>query len=66
MRKIFIDGGANKGQSTENFISRFSEFKLEPENWEIYMMELNGKNQTNLTNNPSTDYSFIVLPLTNP
>lgn len=41
MRKIFIDGGANKGQSTENFISRFSEFKLEPENWEIYMIEPN-------------------------
>ena len=34
-------------------------------NWEIYRMDLNGNSQTNLTNHPSTDYSFIVLPLTN-
>ena len=30
------------------------------------MMNLNGKGQTNLTNHPSTDYSFVVLPLINP
>ena len=35
-------------------------------NWEIYMMNFNGSNQKNLTNHPSTDYSFVVLPLTNP
>ena len=35
-------------------------------NWEIYMMNLNGGSQINLTNHPSTDYSFTVLPLTNP
>jgi len=35
-------------------------------NWEVYMMNLNGSQQVNLTNHPSTDYSFIVLPLTNP
>ena len=27
---------------------------------------LNGANQINLTNHPSTDYSFVVLPLINP
>ena len=27
-------------------------------NWEIYSMNLNGINQTNLTNHPSTDYSL--------
>ena len=27
------------------------------------MMNLNGSKQTNLTNHPSTDYSFTVLPL---
>ena len=31
-------------------------------NWEIYIMELDGTAQTNLTNHPRTDYSFIVLP----
>ena len=36
------------------------------ENWEIYAMNLKGQNQTNLTNHPATDYSFIVLPLSNP
>ena len=35
-------------------------------NWEIYMMNLNGSSQINLTNHPSTDYSFTVLPFTNP
>ena len=35
-------------------------------NWEIYMMNLNGSKQTNLTNHPRTDYSFVVLPLQNP
>ena len=35
-------------------------------NWEIYMMNLNGSGQTNLTNHPRTDYSFVVLPLQNP
>ena len=31
-------------------------------NWEIYSMNLNGSNQLNITNHPSTDYSFIILP----
>ena len=35
-------------------------------NWEIYTMELNGTEQTNLTNHPRTDYSFIALPIKNP
>ena len=35
-------------------------------NWEIYMMKLDGTSQTNLTNHPLTDYSFVVLPLQNP
>ena len=29
-------------------------------------MDKNGRNQINLTNHPSTDYSYIVLPLKNP
>ena len=43
MRKIFIDGGANKGQSTKSFIERYSEFNFDDtwssEDWEIYMIE---------------------------
>ena len=35
-------------------------------NWEIYMMNLDGRGQKNLTNHPATDYSYIVLPLINP
>ena len=35
-------------------------------NWEIYMMRLDGAGQTNLTNHPLTDYSFVVFPLQNP
>mgnify|MGYP003324674319 CR=1 FL=1 len=35
-------------------------------NWEIYMMNLQGYGHTILTNHPSTDYSFVFLPLTNP
>ena len=35
-------------------------------NWEIYMMGLDGEGQTNLTNHPLTDYSFVVFPLQNP
>jgi len=34
-------------------------------NWEIYLMKLDGSEQKNLTNHPLTDYSYIVLPLTN-
>ena len=36
------------------------------DNWEIYAMNLNGANQTNLTNHPATDYSYIIIPLKNP
>ena len=32
----------------------------------IEQLVLNGANQINLTNHPSTDYSFVVLPLINP
>ena len=35
-------------------------------NWEIYMMKLDGSGQVNLTNHIATDYSFVILPLTNP
>ena len=33
-------------------------------NWEIYSMDMNGANQINLSNNPRTDFHF-VLPLPN-
>ena len=32
-------------------------------NWEIYRMNFDGTDQVNLTNHPSTDYSFVVLPI---
>ena len=30
-------------------------------NWEIYLMERNGNGQKNLTNHPSTDYSYTII-----
>ena len=41
MRNIFIDGGANKGQSTESFVDRYKQlnFKTKLSNWEIYIIE---------------------------
>ena len=42
MRKIFIDGGANKGQSTQKFIECFNDSK----EYEIYMFAPEYKNCT--------------------
>ena len=44
----------------------FQSLRDGPSNWEIYMMKLDGTGQTNLTNHPRTDYSYVVLPLKNP
>jgi len=44
----------------------FQSLRDGPNNWEIYIMNLDGTKQTNLTNHPRTDYSFVVLPLNNP
>ncbi len=35
-------------------------------NWEIYIMNSNGTMQINISNHPSTDYSYFILPLKNP
>ena len=35
------------------------------DNWEIYIMDFDGSNQINLSNNPRTDFSFSFLPLPN-
>ena len=36
-----------------------------PTNWEIYIMNMDGSGQLNLTNDPRTDYSYVILPLKN-
>ena len=36
------------------------------DNWEIYVMNMDGTNQKNISNYKGTDYSYVVLPLLKP
>ncbi len=44
----------------------FQSLRDGPKNWEIYIMDTNGSNQRNISNYSGTDYSYVILPLTNP
>jgi hypothetical protein len=35
---------------------------MKPMNLQIYIMDADGSNQTNLTNNPATDYYSVWVP----
>ena len=43
----------------------FQSLRDGPTNWEIYIMNMDGSGQLNLTNDPRTDYSYVILPLKN-
>jgi Tol biopolymer transport system component len=44
----------------------FQSLRNGPKNWEIYIMNIDGNNQMNVSNYSGTDYSYVILPLINP